>query len=189
MRVSLEQLRTQPATFGFTWSRGNSVHKGQGKGKQVLVSNKVALLKLMPNNGSDATAREVLERAAHAIGWVALSTLVDRGLTISQQTVRDALHAKEIENTEAAIMEYVVARALGVTASRTVTVTVDRTIATEGDTQYELPAQAQEAAKAHVAYLVELGISAPAALAAARKKYAQWLPAEPVPAPVAASKR
>ena len=176
MRVSLEALISAAATYGLSWSKGNKVHKGVGD-KATLVSNKVALLKLMPAD-TEAKAREVIERVANAIGWTAIHSLIDGGLTIRQQTVRDAIADGKVRNEEAAIMEYVASRALGITSSRTVTVTVEREVVVEQGTRYTMPEQATEAAKAHVEYLVGLGVKANVAVAQANERYAKWLPAK-----------
>lgn len=175
MRVSLEQLVSSAATFGFSWSRNNKVHKGVGASAK-LVSNKVSLLKLMPHNGSESVAREVMDKAAHAIGWTSLHALVDSALTVRQQTVRDAIANGELKNDEAAIMEYVAARALGVQSSRTVTVTVTQHIVTIGGTDYTLPQQAEQATRARVESLVALGVTASKALAAAKEEFAKYAP-------------
>lgn len=177
MRVSLEQLIKSASTYGFSWLKGQKVHRKQGNA-EVLVSSKVALLKLMPHNGNENTARDVLEKAAHAVGWTSLHALADSALTVRQQTVRDAIHKGDVKNDEAAIMEYVAARALGVTSSRTVTVTVERHIVNIDGVDYPLPDKVQDAMSARVSMLSKLGVKNADAIAAAKAEFAKYLPAE-----------
>lgn len=175
MRVTTEQLIASASTYGFSWTKGQKVHRGQGPNKR-LVSNRVALLKLLPHNGSESAAREVLEKVAQAVSWTALHALADSALTIRQQIVRDAIADGTLRNEERAIMEYVAARALGVTSSRTVTVTVEVRVVSISGTDYTLPAQASEATRARVEHLTSLGVKAPDAIAAAKAEFAEYLP-------------